>query len=279
MAVERVKFLNNKDLLVEIHNSKMSYCYYVDKEHTRYDAIVNNVVEITPELIAATKIERAAKLSFKAETIDPSSIATDELIFRVMTSEHIPDDPERKRKSRIPGREMQSQTNFNPFKHVIIMQNEDGSSELREVLRSHWRNGFNNGEFCADYGSINKRLAKMFLLLVDQYSKKGNWRNYTYNEDMRGQALVHLSQVGLQFNEAVGSNPFAWYTSVMNNDFRRILISEKKVQILRDDLLIMSGSMPSFTRQIEHEIDEKFGEHAPPNQSVQELRKTWTKRR
>jgi DNA primase len=57
----------------------------------------------------------------------------------------------------------------------------------------------------------------MFLLLVEQYSRRGNWRGYSYVSDMRGQALVQLSQVGLQFDESRSDNPFAWYTQIIKN--------------------------------------------------------------
>ena len=79
----------------------------------------------------------------------------------------------------------------------------------------------------------------------------------TYVADMRGQALVQLSQVGLQFDESRSDNPFAWYTQITKNCFRRCLLLEKRNQDIRDDLLIMAGAMPSFTRQVEDEIEQR----------------------
>jgi len=70
---------------------------------------------------------------------------------------------------------------------------------------------------------------------------------------MRGQALLQLSQIGLQFDESKSDNPFAYYTAVLTNSFTRIVNIEKKNQLIRDDLLMESGQMPSFTRQLEHE--------------------------
>jgi hypothetical protein len=80
----------------------------------------------------------------------------------------------------------------------------------------------------------------------------------TYNEEMRGQALLQLSQMGLQFDESKSEqpNPFAYYTSVINNSFTRILNLEKRSQNIRDDLLIMNGAMPSYTRQTEHDMSK-----------------------
>ena len=73
---------------------------------------------------------------------------------------------------------------------------------------------------------------------------------------MRGQALVQLAQIGLQFNEMKSDNPFAYYTAPVNNSFTRVLNIEKRTQTIRDDLLIEAGQ-PSFTRQIAHEEETK----------------------
>ena len=71
----------------------------------------------------------------------------------------------------------------------------------------------------------------------------------TYNEEMRGQALLQLSQIGLQFDESKSQNPFAYYTAAITNSFTRVLNIEKKNQNIRDDILEMNGLNPSWTRQ------------------------------
>ena len=93
----------------------------------------------------------------------------------------------------------------------------------------------------------------MFLKLVERYSHRANWRGYTYVDEMRGQALVQLAQIGLQFNEAKSDNPFAYYTAAVNNSFTRVLNLEKRNQTIRDDILIEQGHLPSYGRQIAHE--------------------------
>ena len=93
----------------------------------------------------------------------------------------------------------------------------------------------------------------MFLKLVERYSHRSNWRGYTYVDEMRGQALLQLSEVGLKFNEAKSDNPFAYYTAAITNSFTRVLNLEKRNQTIRDDILIDTGHLPSFSRQIQHE--------------------------
>ena len=70
---------------------------------------------------------------------------------------------------------------------------------------------------------------------------------------MQGQALVQLSQIGLQFNEAKSQNPFAYYTAVVTNSFLGILNAEKKMQNIRDDIMEENGLTPSWTRQLSNE--------------------------
>ena len=135
--------------------------------------------------------------------------------------------------------------NFPPFEHYRL--DEDKNPYL--VGRSHWRGDLETGEFSREHGNMTKKLAMMFMKLCERYATRSNWRGYTYNEEMRGQALLQLSQIGLQFDESKSQNPFAYYTAAITNSFTRILNIEKKNQNIRDDILEMNGLNPSWTRQ------------------------------
>ena len=76
-----------------------------------------------------------------------------------------------------------------------------------------------------------------------------NWRGYTYVDEMRSQALLQLSQIGLQFDESKSENPFAYYTAAVTNSFVRVINIEKRNQNIRDDILEQNGMDPSYTRQ------------------------------
>ena len=43
---KRVNYLNNKDMLAEIHKSKNSYCFYKKPEYANYDIILTDVAKI-----------------------------------------------------------------------------------------------------------------------------------------------------------------------------------------------------------------------------------------
>lgn len=253
---EPVRYIRNKDLLAEIHRSKCSFCSFLAPEYSRHDLIVGDVSAILDSIDAA-KAKRASFLSTKEAKVLPASISQDDLVFRVMTGEHIPDDPNRKRRGKGPN-EMQARTNFPPFKHYII---KDGVPF--EVGRSHWKGGLQNGEFCIDHGRIGNRLAQMFMLLVERYSGRANWRGYSYVDEMRNHALLQLTMIGLQFDEFKSDNPFAFYTTVVRNCFTRVLNLEKRGQHIRDDLLMMHGAAPSFSRQIDHEMEQAKAAETP----------------
>jgi len=135
--------------------------------------------------------------------------------------------------------------NFPPFYHYRIDENKVPYL----VGKSHWKGDLETGEFSRDHGEMTRKLATMFMKLCERYATRSNWRGYTYNEEMRGQALLQLSQIGLQFDESKSQNPFAYYTAAITNSFTRILNLEKKNQNIRDDILEMNGLNPSWTRQ------------------------------
>lgn len=279
----KVNFLSNKELLFEIHRSKNSYCYYIDKVYSNYDAIVLDLSEVTVELIEEARIKRANTMfqaakqvlknqglkahQIKVDPIGIDEIPIDSLVIRLMTDEHIPllPDEELKPAQKLKKDEdFKVKTNFNPFKHYLINYDGDASStsvdiskiSFKEVGRSHWKNGLENGHFSMDHGNITDRLARMYLKLVDRYSQKPNWRGYSYLDEMKNQSLLQLIQVGLKFDERRSQNPFAYYTTTMTNSFTGVFHKEKRNQNIRDDILIMQGQNPSNTRMVEHEMSQ-----------------------
>ena len=257
-------YLTNKDLLREIHNSKMTYCWTHDENYKHFDLIVTGFDEITPEAVAEAKQNRATrlqKLAHQAEVarweqgltgkktkpraadfaVDVETINDDDIVVRVMTFEHVPEE-NRKNKPKTEA-DLHAKCNFPPFKHYAVIK-----GDWSEVARSHWEGGKDNGHFNVHHGQTTEQLARMYIKLCERYSMRGNWRGYTYVDEMRGQALLQLAQIGLQFNELKSQNPFAYYTAAINNSFTRVLNLEKRSQNIRDDLLEEEGLNPSSTR-------------------------------
>lgn len=265
-----INYLNNKDLLKEIHKSKTSYCEFVDQKYHQYDYILdtvrnddrvdmifdehiqslartNRADRLTQEAYREALANYSGPITNKPKLVDfrvnPDSFALEEIVFRVLTYDHIPLEPGRKKNPKKTA-DNHARLNFIPFKHYIIRDNQ-----LVEVGRSHSK----DGEFSMTHGSMTDELAKMFILLVERYSQRSNWRGYSYVDEMKGQSLLQLSSMGLQFEESQSDNPFAYYTQSLNNAFTRVLNIEKKNQDIRDEILISRGQTPSFSKQLAHE--------------------------
>ena len=273
-AAPRVNYLNNRDILKEIHASKNTYCWYRDRDlDHQYDLILPTVDKINQRTIVEARKARADRIKRETgQVIDQKKIANTDLVFRITMWDHIPMAPKKITKAEAKKRKLEEildlddvteddpladlidepvldmnhvRLNFPPFEHYRL--NEDKTTFM--VGRSHWRGDLVTGEFCRDHGSMTRKLAMMFMKLCERYATRSNWRGYTYNEEMRGQALLQLSQIGLQFDESKSQNPFAYYTAAITNSFTRILNIEKKNQNIRDDILEINGLNPSWTRQ------------------------------
>jgi hypothetical protein len=258
--IPKIKYLTNKDLLKEIHRSKNTYCTYTDKAYSDYDLIVSSLEKLNIRTIAEAKRNRASRMSkiaheagmiaagkklpAKEFEVDYKKITKEELVFRIMTFEHIPLAPGRKKTLKNTA-DSHDKVNFPPFQHWKF----DDKGNLICVGKSHWKGPLDTGEFNKEHGQMTDNLARMFLKLCERYATRGNVRGYTYNDEMRGQAILQLTQIGLQFDESKSDNPFAYYTAAVTNSFVRIINIEKRNQNIRDDILEINGMNPSWTRQ------------------------------
>jgi hypothetical protein len=269
----KVNYLNNRDILKEIHLSKKTYCSYRDPvtDH-QYDIILPSVDKINQRTVAEARRNRADRIKRETgEILDPTKIPNTDIVFRITCWQHIPLAPKKVPKNATKRKKLEDildldevavdpledlveepvldpthvRLNFPPFYHYRIDENKVPFV----VGKSHWRGDLETGEYCRDHGTMTRKLATMFMKLCERYATRSNWRGYTYNEEMRGQALLQLSQIGLQFDESKSQNPFAYYTAAITNSFTRILNIEKKNQNIRDDILEINGLNPSWTRQ------------------------------
>lgn len=281
---KRIKYLNNADLLREIHIAKMSYCWLESEQYSEYDIIVDDIRKIDADVLELGLKARIKRLRAKVlrvvqkehnctpkqaeahiskETLeDIDNEVIDNVVIRVLTAEHIPHEDE------TPIR-----TNFKPFKQYSL-----DNGNLEEVARSHWKGNLQRGEFCQDHGTLTNEIGRMFQVLCEKIGMQPNYRGYSFLEEMKGDALFQLTKNALLFDEGriaieynneldmgttshngwyiptVQLNPFAYYTTIVNHAFKAVLNSEKKNREIRDDLLEESGYDPSNTRIIEYEM-------------------------
>ena len=197
----RHNYLNNKDILKEIHKSKNTYCYYVDPTVADYDMILPDVKKINKKNIMQARKDRAVrlqKLAHEEATRDGVKRKMDEfeiklkdvpdtdVVFRVMTWDHIPVDDVKSRKAAVKALELEDdgparseyddeeldiagntkyvKVNFPPFEHYKV--DEEGNAIL--VGRSHWKGDFIKGSFSRDHGKMTPKLAHMFIKLCER---------------------------------------------------------------------------------------------------------------
>ena len=254
----KVNYLNNKDMLLEIHKSKTSYCSFTKPEYHQYDIILPSVDKINVRSIAEAKRARAKRQGDEEYTrrkragekvkqadceVDYKKIAKTDVVFRIMTYDHVPGNTTRKKNPKSTA-DKHDKVNFPPFQHWKF-NDED---ELICVGKSHWKGDLEKGHFDKDAGQITNTLARMMLKLCERYATRGNVRGYTYNDEMKGQAILQLTQIGLQFDESKSDNPFAYFTAAVTNSFVRVINIEKRNQNIRDDILEINGMNPSYSR-------------------------------
>ena len=253
MAAKR-NYLNNKDILKQIHFSKQTYSAFTHDKFKDYDLIVAehiNTIDID-ELTDEHKEEAITNRKKRLEVVKGVEVEVDpiNIVYRVYDFSHIPLEPGRKNKPKTIA-DHHAKVNFPPWKHLVWNQNKN---KYKEVARSHWKGTISTGKFCVTHGYMTDELANMCMKLTERYATRSNWRGYTYVDEMRSQALLQLSQISLQFDESKSQNPFAYYTAAITNSFTRVLNVEKRSQNIRDDLLEKAGHNPSYTRQMAHQI-------------------------
>ena len=110
-------YLNNKDILKEIHKSKTTYCKFTDLAYADYDMILPDFSKINKKNIMQARRDRAERLTKLAheaafaETgvkqkleefeIKLKDVRDTDVVFRVMTWDHIPVDDAKSRKAAL----------------------------------------------------------------------------------------------------------------------------------------------------------------------------------
>lgn len=101
-------------------------------------------------------------------------------------------------------------------------------------------------------GKMTDTLALMLQTLCARYARRGNFVNYTYNDDMQSYAMVMLVKTWHSFNPEKSNNPFAFFTQCIKHSFIQYLNQEKRQRDVRDSIMVRNGMTPSFAYTAEH---------------------------
>ena len=93
----KVNYLNNRDILKEIHLSKNSYCWFKDRVNDhQYDIILPSIDKINQRTVAEARRNRADRIKRETgEIVDPKKIANTDVVFRIVSWDHIPKAPKK----------------------------------------------------------------------------------------------------------------------------------------------------------------------------------------
>ena len=175
---KRYKYLSNHNLIAQIVKSKNSYAEWVDPQYkVDPDAVINCVGKSVTEALEG----------------QPQTVGR---IVRVVTWDHIPLAPDRKRRGTEKNT-THERLNMLPFQ--VFTRDQEA---WRCVAKSHWTGGIGNGHFEAipRRARMTDELGKMMIKLADNISTKGNWSGYSYLDEMKALAVMTLIEHGLKFD-------------------------------------------------------------------------------
>jgi hypothetical protein len=115
------------------------------------------------------------------------------------------------------------------------------------------------------------KLTEYLQLMVKNYANKGQWRGYSYIEDMKSDALLTLCQNAFKYNEEKYDNPFGYYTQIIKYCFITFLEKEELMRDIKDSLWEAQGMTPSFARQIKNEMMKDIPDQS--NKGMKALKK------
>lgn len=81
---------------------------------------------------------------------------------------------------------------------------------------------------------ISEELAKMLILIAENYSKKPNFIGYSWRNDMVSEALLTCIKYMHNFDPAKSRNPFAYISQICLRAFMMYIKKQKKHSEIKD---------------------------------------------
>lgn len=83
-------------------------------------------------------------------------------------------------------------------------------------------------------GKISEELAKMIMLIAENYSKKPSFIGYTWRQDMISEAILTCIKYIHNFNPEKSKNPFAYISTICQRSFLMFIKKQKKHSEIKD---------------------------------------------
>ena len=86
-----------------------------------------------------------------------------------------------------------------------------------------------------DTGEKTEELGRMFLLLAQRYSDRGNFAGYTWKDDMICEAVLTCLRYMHNFKTDIDKpNPFAYFSRIIHNAFLNYIAKQKTHSKIKD---------------------------------------------
>lgn len=95
-----------------------------------------------------------------------------------------------------------------------------------------WINENKNKKSRKDWSEMPSFVAECFMKIAEHYALKGNWRGYTYIDEMKAEARLNCIKYAHNYNPERG-DAFSYFTQYVHNSFLQVLASEKKQASLK----------------------------------------------
>lgn len=84
---------------------------------------------------------------------------------------------------------------------------------------------------------ITESITKKLIMIVEGYSCRPNFMNYTFKDKMISEAIYTCIRYADRFNYKKYSNPFAYFTRIAWSSFVKIILSERKTASMKKELV------------------------------------------
>lgn len=115
--------------------------------------------------------------------------------------------------------------------HYVV--NED----LMEPLRQYRKEFYEARENVAERPKLPDSVGIAICMIADGLTKRWNWTNYTYKDEMRQDAIENCVKYIHNFDPDKYSKPFSYINMICHNAFVRRMQHEKKHQYIKTSLI------------------------------------------
>ena len=105
---------------------------------------------------------------------------------------------------------------------------------------------------------VPRYIGECIMLICEKLSTKPNFMNYSYRDEMVGDAIENCLSSVSNFNPERSVNPFAYFTQIAWNAFIRRITREKKQSYIKHKNFENSGIMDEL---MDHQYSDGGGGH------------------